>query len=720
MIEFARCCRSWAGAPLLAAAVSLGCAAGPAAAQVTINGTEYIRMETRAATEALFHSKVAGTSDIIWGPYWLLSPFPGREKGTLPLPLDPERELERMAAGGPGPDLAATYAGKNQAVVAWRRMPEEDFADNRTIDLRVHGDRDLDDEATCYLYRTITCTKPAAVVVTMGSDDGLRFWLNGELLVDADEPRGLNPDAHKVRLALKPGVNHFLAKISQGRGAWNFQINNRLPLDSMTDALLQHQLNTDFPSAEQQFYRVTTIPVPDGIVLEVGGLDVRPDGRAMVCTRRGDVFIVSDYQDAPASAAAFSLFASGLHEPLGLQVRREPGAGKAGLAVYCVQRGELTRLVDVDGDDRADRYETVCDAWGLSGNYHEFAFGPKFDQSGLAWITLNVGFCGSLGKSVAPYRGWAVTVDTRTGAMTPVCDGLRSPNGIGMWLDGAMFYADNQGDYVGTNRLSLLAPGSYAGHPAGLSWRPGWTEGQEPPARQPAAIWFPYKKMGQSVADWLLDTTGGRFGPFENQVFVGDQTLATVMRVDLEKIPGTDGEPAVYQGACFPFFSGLDCGVNRLAWDTRGGMLIGQTDRGWASIGRRRFGLQRLAWTGRTPFEVLTMRAQPDGFLLTFTRDLDPDAAANPASYSMKSYTYEYHPEYGSAEMGTRTLTISRVAPAGARSVRLVVEGLRDGGEGFVHELLLPGVRDLDGEPLLHPQAYYTLQRIPGRGPAGN
>ena len=57
-------------------------------------------------------------------------------------------------------------------------------------------------------------------------------------------------------------------------------------------------------------------------------------------------------------------------------MRQEPGAGKNNVAVYCVQRGELTRLIDTDGDDRADRYETVCDSWGVSGNYHEFAFGP--------------------------------------------------------------------------------------------------------------------------------------------------------------------------------------------------------------------------------------------------------------------------------------------------------------------------------------------------------
>ena len=89
----------------------------------------------------------------------------------------------------------------------------------------------------------------------------------------------------------------------------------------------------------------------------------------------------------------------------------------------------MTRLVDTDGDDRADRYETYSDGWGVSGNYHEFAFGPEADGEGRLWVTLNVGFCGSLGKSIVPWRGWALIIED-DGSVTPVCGGLRSPNGL--------------------------------------------------------------------------------------------------------------------------------------------------------------------------------------------------------------------------------------------------------------------------------------------------
>ena len=42
--------------------------------------------------------------------------------------------------------------------------------------------------------------------------------------------------------------------------------------------------------------------------------------------------------------------------------------------------------------------------------------------------------------------------------------------------------------------------------------------------------------------------------------------------------------------------------------------------------------------------------------------------------------------------------------------MRLYVDGLQ---EGHIHDLTAPGVRSRDGEPLLHPQAYYTLNYIP-------
>lgn len=140
-------------------------------------------------------------------------------------------------------------------------------------------------------------------------------------------------------------------------------------------------------------------------------------------------------------------------------------------------------------------------------------------------------------------------------------------------------------------------------------------------------------------------------------------------------------------------------------------MFAGLTNRGWSSLGPASYGLQRIVWTGKTPFEIREVRARPDGFELLFTKPLDRAAAANVDSYRVASHTYLYQAAYGSDEIQRRELAVNAatVSSDGMR-VRLRIGGLR---ELFVHELTLEGVRSSQGAPLLHATAYYTLNRIP-------
>jgi hypothetical protein len=221
----------------------------------------------------------------------------------------------------------------------------------------------------------------------------------------------------------------------------------------------------------------------------------------------------------------------------------------------------------------------------------------------------------------------------------------------------------------------------------------------------PPPVMFPYPKMGQSASGVECDTTGGKFGPFSKQMFVGDQSHSTVMRVFLERVNGR------YQGACFPFREGFSSGTLGLMFTADGSLMSNGTNRGWGSRGREPHALERLVWTGKTPFEVLEMRAQHDGFELRFTEEIDTAAAANVGSYVMTTYDYIYQSSYGSPEVDATKPTIkSATVGSDRRSVRLVVDKLE---AGHIHELHLPGVRSATGLALLHPDAYYTLNQIP-------
>ena len=166
-----------------------------------------------------------------------------------------------------------------------------------------------------------------------------------------------------------------------------------------------------------------------------------------------------------------------------------------------------------------------------------------------------------------------------------------------------------------------------------------------------------------------------------------------------------------YQGACIPFRQGLGSGSLSLQFAKDGSLFVGGTNRGWGSRGAQPYSLDRIVWTGKTPFEVEKMEAQPDGFRLTFTQPVDPVSLRAADALKLTSYTYKFQSSYGSDEIDPRDLVIRSIDVApDARSARLIIDGLR---EGFVHELHLPGVRSATSEPLLHDAAYYTLNAIP-------
>ena len=463
----------------------------------------------------------------------------------------------------------------------------------------------------------------------------------------------------------------------------------------------------------QEPWLLETLPLPEGEVLEISALEIWHGDRVLVATRRGEVWVVEGVFDGDPLNCSWRKVMEGLQEPLGFLVQEDD-------SVLVIQRGELSRLVDQDQDGAFDSVETVCDEWRVGGNYHEYNFGPVRGKEGDIWLTTNRAF-GGQPFGAPKWRGFALRIDGE-GKMHPECSGLRSHAGLGAAPWGDLFYTDNQGEWVGASKLSQLIPGAFYGHPFGVAscedplWpypHPGETPNRVLmpeaakllPHFQMPAVWFPYDEMGRSPAGFVFDETGGRFGPYEGHIFVVDQFSAEVMRVSLEQVGGH------WQGACYPFRKGLSCGAIRVCWGPDGSMLIGETDRGWASQGSERFGLERLSWTGAVPFEMHTVSARPNGFHVRFTQALDPKTAADPKLWSVASYTYMLHSDYGSPEVDQAKCEVLAVTiDPDNMGVLLEVNGLRS---GYVHELRPKGLRSQGGEALVDPRAYYTLIQIP-------
>ncbi len=462
-------------------------------------------------------------------------------------------------------------------------------------------------------------------------------------------------------------------------------------------------------ATQSDFYLRQEIPLPPGEVMEIGSIALMPNQQVAVATRRGDLWICSGAYGDDLKKVTWKKFAQGLHEPFGMFYKDG--------ALSLTQRPEVSRIKDTDGDGLADSFETICSDWGIKGDYHEYAFGSTPDKDGNIWVLLCL--TGSV-NAESNWRGWCVRV-TPDGKMIPTCSGIRSPGGIGFNAVGDAFYTDNQGFWNGSSSLKWLKPGSFQGNPTGNKFAslgnfPAppevesksriLTERLKHPEFIPPAVVFPHGIVGQSPTGIACDQSGGKFGPWAKQLYVGEQTHSQVQRVCLEKING------LYQGAVFHLLDGFEAGLVPVRFDQDAGLLfVGGTNRGWASRGTKPFTFERVKWTGKNPFEMETITAAHDGFDVHFTEPVDPATAGNPASYSMDTFTYIYQSDYGSPQVDATTpvITAATVSPD-KKSVHLKVDGLV---RGHVHHLDAKGVKSASAQSLWHPEGWYTLNEIP-------
>ena len=477
---------------------------------------------------------------------------------------------------------------------------------------------------------------------------------------------------------------------------------------------------TDKPGGDE-FYTVEHFPVPKDIKLTVAGMDLLPDGSLAIATFQGEVFIVEGVTGDP-KAAKWRRFARGLNEPGGLRV--------VDGAIYVMQKCELTRLRDADGDGVADVFECVSDVWGYTGNYHSFATGPLVDESGLLGALIT----GHRAMREVPAMGWCLKISPHpdnTGEVPftdlwrtdPFCSGLRVPNGFGEFR-GDLFMTDNQGHWIAANKLNHLQATNFYGQP---SSSPSSRRGQEADSAAadfgwtekhfigdanftPPAVWFPYAWVRSASG---LATVGDfRFGPFGGQMLVGEFQNASVVRVALEKVNGQ------WQGAVLPFVKGFASGVNRLAYGPDSRLYVGGLRFGhWTSIAPQPHSLDRVKFTGRVPFEFKTVAVRTNGFELTFTQPVDAKLAGDAENWDATQYTYAYDGKHNAPEKdrdekipGPPVRVLKAEVAADQLTARLTLEGLKPRHVVMLRAL---GLKNHRGDALRNDTLHYTLNEMP-------
>ena len=431
---------------------------------------------------------------------------------------------------------------------------------------------------------------------------------------------------------------------------------------------------------------------PDGFEPRVGGMDWLPDGRLVLCNwePRGGVYVLDGVHGDDPSKITVKRIAEGLAEPLGLRV--------VDGRLFVLQKQELTELIDHDGDEIVDEYRCVANGWGVTANFHEFAFGLVYkDEHLYAALATAINPGGASTQPQNEDRGKVVKI-AMDGSYEFIAEGLRTPNGIGIGVNGEIFVTDNQGDWVPVSKVVRVRPGAFYGS---HSVDP---EGTKDRKEQPPVVWLPQGEIGNSPGEpgILLE------GPYKGQMAHCDVTHGGLKRVYVEKVRGQ------YQGCVFRFTQGLEAGINRWTRSPNGDLFVGGigSSGNWGQTGKKKFGLQRLRYNGNEVFDIESISVTKDGIQLRFTQPMD--ARGLLMDTVVQQWRYEPTKDYGGPKLDVETLQLKHVIGRFGEArdqFMLVVPGLKEGR--VVYFRLPRTVRNEAGEALWSTEAWYTLNRLP-------
>lgn len=637
--------------------------------------------------------------------------IPAPAHAADPPPQEPGVTLRTYDIGLPMSRVCALKPGQTPNVD--KLMPTVDWS----------GDQfGLADDFVTHALANLTAPATGTYTFRLTSDDGSRLWIGDTLVVDHDGTHDVEPKDGTVELtagvhALR--VEHFdraggqrLTLAWRPPGASDFAV---VPTSVLsTDAGVvrvtapgrkECTAGTDTPgdglplTAVHPGYDLTDLR-PPGFEPQVSGIAWRPDGKMLLSTwggsnkLNGEVYLVDKVTGTTGPGrVTYRKLADGLKEPMGIAV--------VDGMVYVAQKHELTELRDTDGDQVLDVRRTVA-TWPFGGNFHEFAFGLLY-RGGNFYLNLSVSI-NEGGATTDPQpvggRGTSIVVNRRTGKVTTVAGGLRTPNGIGWGPGGDLYVTDNQGGWLPSSKLLKIEEGAFYNHYTNPDGR-----FDDQPVTRPV-LWLPQNQIANSPSTPVLLKSG----PYRGQMLIGDVTYGGLQRAFLETVHGQE------QGAVFRHTQGLEAGVNEVSIGPDGAVYVGGlgADGNWGQEGKLRFGLQKLTPNGTSVFDMKTMRATPTGFKIEYTEPLaDATIAKLPTAYEVEQWRYVPTAQYGGPEVDEEKLRVTAAKVSGdRRTVTLTVAGLRR--DRVVHLRSPRPFSARDGETLWSTEAWYTLNEIPG------
>jgi len=455
-------------------------------------------------------------------------------------------------------------------------------------------------------------------------------------------------------------------------------------------------------------YVLDTLDLPDNNPwhswMRLTGLDFFPDGRAVVCTLNGDIWIGSGIDDKLARIS-WKRFAAGLYQPLGLKV--------SGGEIYVLGRDQITRLHDLNGDGEADFYEDFNSGGIVHPIYNAFALDLQQGSDGSFYYSRE-------GLSVPPGypgHGYAFRVSSDGSKLEPIATGLRAANGLGTGADDRVLVSDNEGQWTPASRIDMLRM-PRPGEPLDFFGYVPQSHRDPPPTDYDRPLcWIPHRIDTSSGGEaYIADE---RWGPYKGQWVHTSFGMSALFLLLADESSGH--APGLVQGAVIKFPLAFDTGIMRPRFNPADGQLyVTGIGGGWQTSGTRDGGLYRVRFTGGPPppyfpttFHVLSHAVQ-----FSFAAPLDRASAADEQGWAAEQWGYHWEAKYGSPDFSVKDPKKNGHDPVDIKSVALSADGKTVTLEipelaPVMQMMIQPSLKAADGTPVEW-ECYLTINHVPG------
>lgn len=437
-------------------------------------------------------------------------------------------------------------------------------------------------------------------------------------------------------------------------------------------------------------YTMTDIQ-PTGKSFLVGGFGFYSNGDVAVCNwgNPGDVWMLKDPRAADKASLEVKHFAYGMQQVLGCTVVRD--------TLYVMQMGELTAVIDKDGDGIADEYDKVNDNFATSESLLGYAYDVQYLQGSFYAVLSSDVMRGGMDANPSLANRSVFIRMGRDNTTDILASGFRNPDGMGLGFGNRLFSSDNQGSWLPSSKIIYLQKGKFYGH---HNHTPAPFETQ--PETWPM-VWLPRHPVAADYQPGNLAFI--KEGIFKGQFFFAepDKRLGgRIYRVYAEDVNG------VMQGGIVPFSGGLS-GVMRVGIGPGNIIYAGNlnSDGGWDKLSSMGPGLKRLVPKNvnqAATFEILAVHSMNSTTLdVEFTKPV-----ASVGTYAVDTWTFKPGEPYGSGDdQDHHTLTVnSATLKSDGKTVELKITGLTP--KYLVH-IKLSGAKSSDGETPWGSETWFTL-----------